>query len=544
MLRRLLIAAVLVAGFAAVASPRVLAAGTPPPCPDPQPQSISSAHFTVTYQDDPTKSNAITQVDAQMLLGQAEHAYAVFGGLGFPTPATMPSGKTEIDVVDLSSVQLGTLYCGGSFDFDSATIGQPSGEYDLDLAIFGAIAIGQGVTDGWLTQGLGSWAAYKALGYPADSTLDLGPWETSLDCTSSVTTNGCAKSDSYANLGLSRWPFYEYLTERFTTSFVDELLADAAAAGGITGLENALKAHNTSLAAEYGAFTTKLLAGGWSVGGLNVQLPPVSATISTGAATGDTAAQTFSVGHLATRYVEIDRGDGSNSHKCYAATLTITVGMPAGVTSQPVFYWAAANNTPVPLTVSGSTATATVPWDTCTWSTHGYLSLPNATTDVEGASFQVSTHLAVTSTETTSAPPSTPANSYGNSTDAASAVGALAVSLRGPGTLKLSPTDTSLDLVVEANDQGKVSAKLGALSLGTRTVVPGMNAVHFSIPAGATGTLTVTPTSSDGTTVGRAVTMIVAKDAPSTLKRNLRLKRNARKHPKLEQTVRKKRAKK
>jgi hypothetical protein len=237
------------------------------------------------------------------------------------------------------------------------------------------------------------------------------------------------------------------------------------------------------------------------------------------------------MGRLAARFIQIDRGDGDASHKCYAATLTINLSMAPTVPTQPVFYWP--GTSPVPLTVSGSTATATVPWDTCKWGAHGYLLLQNKSSTLDNSYFTVSTHLVVSTTEVTATPPSTPANGYGSSSDAGSSIGALAISLRGPSTLKLSASDTTLDLAVEANDQGTVSAKLGALNLGTKTVVPGMNAVHFSIPAGSTGTLTLTPTSSDGKTVGKAVTMTVAKVATGSTNSNL-------KHTKLKHTVKKK----
>ena len=50
MLRRLLVLTAIFAGFAAVSSPRVLAAGgSPPPCPDAQSEVLTSTHFKVEY---------------------------------------------------------------------------------------------------------------------------------------------------------------------------------------------------------------------------------------------------------------------------------------------------------------------------------------------------------------------------------------------------------------------------------------------------------------------------------------------------------------
>ena len=54
--------------------------------------------------------------------------------------------------------------------------------------------------------------------------------------------------------------------------------------------------------------------------------------------------------------------------------------IPAGTHSQPTFYWTGPGGiAPMPLAINGSTATATIPWDTCTWiGASGLLSLPNA----------------------------------------------------------------------------------------------------------------------------------------------------------------------
>ena len=83
-----------------------------------------------------------------------------------------------------------------------------------------------------------------------------------------------------------------------------------------------------------------MMVGGWTAPSLNVATLPISGQpILTGASTGDVPAQLFNVDHLATRYVEIDRGDGAADHACFAATLTITVQIPPGVTSKPSFFW-------------------------------------------------------------------------------------------------------------------------------------------------------------------------------------------------------------
>jgi hypothetical protein len=514
---RLLVLVVVLSGLAGLASSRAHAAVT---CPDTKPVTIQGTNFFITYDDDPANNDAVSALEAGKVLAAAEHAYTTFVGMGF---AALPV-QTEIDIDNLTAQNVASVYCSGAFVFDSATIDNAGLDAAVAADVFGQFVLAQGSVAAWLSQGLAEWGSWKSVGYPAESTTSLGPWELSLDC--DLTAGDaitCSKADQMANLALSRWPFYEYLAEKYGVSFIIELIGDAAGNNALTALQTALAAHGTTLTAEYVAFTTKLLVGGWTATVLNTALPPMTGSpIVTGAKTGDTPTQHFGVDHLATKYVQIDRGDGDADHKCYVATLTIKVTVPSGASSAPVFYWAAADNTPVTLTGSGTTLSATVPWDTCTWDTHGYLSLPNASTTLNAAEFQVSTHLDVTTTETTASPPTLPSNTYGNSTDSGSAQGTVpAISLLGPQTLKLKSTATSVTVVVQSTDQGLVAASLGSSDLGRVAIVPGTNKLTFKLAAGilrqlrvsfATGdrTLTLTPLSADGKVAGTAATLKVS----------------------------------
>jgi hypothetical protein len=176
------------------------------------------------------------------------------------------------------------------------------------------------------------------------------------------------------------------------------------------------------------------------------------------------------------------------------------------------------------LTVSGNTATATIPWDTCKWSTHGYLALPNPSTNVNAALFRVAMHLVVTTTEVTAKPPTAPANGYGNGIDVGSAQVAPLISVFGPLALHLPSTATRLRLVVEANAEGAVRATLGTTDLGQSAVVPGENVLTYNLPAGllrrlrttsaANNLLTLSPVSQDGQVVGTPKTVTVVVTPP------------------------------
>src|SRR3954454_7094150 len=264
------------------------------------------------------------------------------------------------------------------------------------------------------------------------------------------------------------------------------------------------------------------MAGGWTAPSRNVATPPISGSpIMTGVSTGDLPTKNFTVNHLATRYVEIDRGDGSADHPCYAATLTVTVKIPAGVTSQPAFYWND-GSAPVDLSIAGSTATTTVPWDTCMWTNKGFVSLPNSTTNVDGKKFSVSTHITVdTSTPTTSALPPASASPFGQIINVPSTGLVPAISIFGPELLRLSAGAERIRLIVESSGEGSVNAAIGSVALGSGTRRPGENDLQFVVPKGPLGplrrsataaapVLTLTPVSLDGKATGPAVTQQIS----------------------------------
>jgi hypothetical protein len=536
-LRRLLIVVAGLAALAGIASSRTLAASLPP-CTPTLPQSIASTHFLVSYSDDPLATGYMTQAQAGAVLSAAERSYASYTATGFPAPAVGASGKTELYVMDLTQFGISAEYCNGSVVEDTSTVTGSSGPFSVDVDVFTQVTSAIGSAPEWLVNGASTWASWRALGYPSDSTADLGPFDMALDCASAYDKVNCSTKGGYENLGGSRWPFYEYLTEKFGPLFIVNIFAASGAAGGdgLVGLQNALAAKGTTLTAEYSAYAAKLLAHGWTAVALNAATPPVSGSpIVTGASTGDLPSQAVGVNHLATRFVEIDRGDGSAEHPCFAATLTLTVQIPSGVVSQPTFYWSGGGSSSVPLTVSGSTATTTIPWDTCDWQSKGYLALPNTSTSADGVSFVVSGHLTVdTTTAATASPPPAAGSTYGQVVPVTSSSVSPAISVFGPQLLKLSATATQIRLIVESNGEGSVKATLGSLSLGSSTIRPGENDLRFSVPksalltlrrsAAATSLLTLTPVSVDGSQTGTAVTRQVsiapakpvAKPAPKT----------------------------
>jgi hypothetical protein len=426
--------------------------------------------------------------------------------------------------------------------------------------------------DYWLLVASAEWAAFRADGYPTLNVLN--PADISLDCRDPLTpadyidantaSNQCyltPPSIDYIGNGDARWPFFEYLSETYGPSFVKDIfnMGHTGAPTALAAVDDALQAKGSSLISAYNAWQRTAVTSSWAIPALQVT-KPVSylPAVFTGAAdtatlfpggtpTATVPSVTVAANHLSTRFLKFQRGPavgGSQSTTCWAATLTLTVSLPAGSSSQPVFYWDGPTPLVTPLSVNGNTATADVPWDTCTWiSGEGFLSLPNASNDVgaslkvDAGDFVVSAKLkvnpAIQVTPITPVIPPNPVFVTGPVISVGSSDIAPSITVFGPQLLKLSKTDTQVRLIIGASGQGQVSAKLGTLALGKVSLRAGNNDVRFTIPKGTLGTLavvrgsagapnvlTLTPTSADGTTTGAAVTrtISVGPDKPSVTK--------------------------
>ena len=97
-------------------------------------------------------------------------------------------------------------------------------------------------------------------------------------------------------------------------------------------------------------FATSLLAG---------QTPSIDASGQTGRDSGSMSTRRVVVNRLASRFVSI-APPAADETPCYAATLSLTVTLPAGVTTRPHVY-TTGTRVLTPLSVSGSTASASIP---------------------------------------------------------------------------------------------------------------------------------------------------------------------------------------
>jgi len=600
LLRRFALLAVVAAGFAVLSSPAfaAFARDNPLGVPVVLPHVLDSQNFRVHYQSDhqafPTW--AITQTQAGDIAARAERALTAETADGYPSPlsdgALGGDGRIDIYVEDFTSL-IKTWITPTGFakrDFDTPTTSgfiELAGNLQEDAftqhviahEVFNLVQLSMwrptALSDYWLFVASAEWMGFRVDRYPAPA--GLGPPDMSLDCRDPLgpdgaidtnpTSNMCDLTADYLGNGDSRWPFFEYLSEKYGVGFLKDVLAQglAGAPTATAALANALWAKGTTLAAAYNAWQLAQLTSSYSVAALQTVKPKrYGATIFTGVATtdklfpgvapnGNVTSLTVAVNHLSTRFLQFTRGPalgGTTTTPCWKATLDLTVTFPANTLSQPIFYWDGPDALATPLSVNGGIASASLPWDTCTWeSGEGFLSLPNASNPVppsgivDAADFVVTAKLTVDpSHQVTSILPSVPPPPVATTSPVvpvSSVDIAPTIEVFGPQLLTLSATASQIRLIVNSSGQGLVSATLGSLALGTANLRAGNNDLRFTVPKGTLATvrrsaaaanvLTLTPTSANGAATGLAVTRTISvTPAEPTLKKKTPAKKTPR----------------
>jgi hypothetical protein len=573
--RRFALLVTVAAGFAVLSSPAFASS----PRDLTLPQVLDSTNFRVHYQSDhisfPTWS--ITETQAGDVAAMAERALALDIAAGYPRPlsdgALGGDGRIDIYVRDFFPLNNPYLTVTGfaKWDADNPTTSgfiELAGNLQKDALnqhviaqyLFNLVQLSlwrpTQLSDYWLYVASAEWMGFRADSYPSvDPVSQLGPSDMALDCRDAVGapgvidpnphSNKCNLTADYLGNGQSRWPFFEYLGETYGAAFAKDIFT-LGAAGSLTAIaavDAALQAKGTTLTAAYNAWVKTEVSSAYSPTSLSAVKPkPYGAPIYTGVVSTDQnnhplTSQKVTANHLSTRYLEFVRGPssgGTPASVCWKATLGISVNIPPGTLSQPVFYWDGGGGSPVPLAVNGNTATGSIPWDTCTWlSGEGFLGLPNASTTVDAADFTVTAWLVVdTTTQVTSILPATPpppATVTGPVIPVSSADLAPTIAVFGPQVLTLSASDQEIRLIVNASGQGLLSASLGPISLGTVSLRAGNNDVRFTIPKGTlaavrrsaspSNVLTLTPTATNGTAIGTPVTRTVSIEPTKAVKK-------------------------
>jgi len=522
------------------------------------PFTLGTTHFLVHYQSDTTTTYATTQTQAGDIAQLAENAYTNETGDGYAPPLA-DSGLGGDDRIDIYVEDLGTTGVLGETIPDNAAAAQTSGYIELnghtgatgfdqhtiahELFHLFQLAIWQpqNLSDYWLMEATAEWMGFRADGYGAGTGVTFGPSDLSLDCRDPNGTSKCDATSAYKNNGYVKWPFFEWAAEKYGASFVKDVFA-AGAAGAPTAtqaLANTLAAKGTSLAAAFDAWTQVDMQGAYTPKILQGTSPTPFTTVETGDKAGTVASTTVTVNHLATRYIEFDRGTADPGAQCHPATLALTVTFPTQTSSLPLFWWKTSDgsgNSFVPLTPSGGTATATVPWDTCTWSSAaGFLALPNASPSLDAAPFTVTAVMTVDgATPASATAPPAPASVNTPVVPVTTTEDAPQISAFGPELLRVAAGESSVRLIVESDAEGSLVATLGSATLGTVLLRPGANDVRFVLPKSmltalrrqaATSQLVLTPLSPQGHVQGAPVLRSVAiAPAKPTKKKTTRRK--------------------
>src|SRR5439155_19048591 len=218
------------------------------------PNTVGSTHFLVHYQSDPITASAITQTQAGDVAALAERAYAAELADGYPAPlsdgALGGDSRTDIYVEDLSSFggAIGLAEWDTNTPQTSAFVLLAGDQPELALdqhtiaheffhVLQMSVWLPPQVSDYWLLEGSAEWMGYRTNAYRGDHPFGFGPTDMALDCRDPLGLMMCDLTDSYKNNGYSRWPFFEYLTENYGSSFVNDIFAQGAA-----GAPNAVSA--------------------------------------------------------------------------------------------------------------------------------------------------------------------------------------------------------------------------------------------------------------------------------------------------------------
>jgi hypothetical protein len=542
--------------FALVALSASLAAGVPraaaiDPFPTTGVVTLSSDHFTVHYSRDeaPCPTAYITQEHAGEILGMAERAYTLYSGWGYTAPAA--AVDISVDDFPLDCVQFGTLTAASVSDrWDASITPIAPGVDEVHLNatkngleyhviahevfhLFEDAAAPAGA-DQWLEEGLAEWASVRA--NAAAGGLEQNPDRT-MDCVGSE----CGDTEFDRN-GYPGWMLFEYLAETDAAyepnkpdskaAKVKAVLDAAANNPGWTGtrvLSSVVQP--TPLGKFFENYTTARLTTNFKFGALAGVLPQTQGSIVAGSSNGDLSPVTLAVNHLAVRFVDIAHGLDTDTGPCYSASLLLKISLPPAVastlSSTPYYYANIKSAVAQAFSVSGNTASLTVPWNTCGASPHAYVSLPNETNDVDppaaaldGREFTVSGTLTVDKTKPASASEAPPGVKVtGPVIQTPTTDPAPALTLHAPELIRVSAKTRLLRFIVFSSGDGTLKATLGSTWLGSAGLHAGNNDVRYVLPTQLLKSLrkTSTPANvltltsfSPGGTRGASVTRRVA----------------------------------
>jgi hypothetical protein len=445
--------------------------------------SRESEHYIVRFTSNAAcDTERIFEPQAGEILAAAESAHAsIVGSWGFKAPWPGGGVKNEIYVYTVEDAEghaLDARFGTGWFEIPP---GNASNREIIATGVFNDVAWSYSAYDQtWLFFGSAVWAGLRVDGWP-DRASSLSVPEIALDCYG----DECDKELDNST-GAVRWPFFVYLQDRFGDTAVRTLWEKVearavAGADGLGALEDYLDDKGTTLTDFFNDFAGAVAKGDLSAPSLKGKEPSLAGSIATGAAATTLAPVKVSLNHLAARFVELVPGTGT-AELCHPATLTVAVDLPAGVASKPKWALRATGGTLAPFTVSGTKATYSTAWDTCTWQDgrKAIVSLPHPGTSGDGMEFTVTATLSAINTSVVLSP-----DEPGAVADPRPIVptpdAAPLLSLHAPTLIRVAKS-RRLSLHLYASHEGFVRLALDGRVLGKVAVQAGQNLFKLKLP--------------------------------------------------------------
>jgi hypothetical protein len=453
---------------------------------------LSSDHFTVHWDPDSASTDcpdatAYHQPQAGETLAAAEASYALWvDKRGFPAPLNDGDGRMDLYVYAIDDVE--AIYGADGLGpapvpawvalrGDAATIKSSV----ASAVFFGSTLAVWGVMQEWLSFGTAEWAGITAAGFPDVASLHEHP-TIALDCYDTE----CDEARFFYN-GQARWPFFQYLTDRFGDNAVRDVWTQVAtragsAPDGVGALDDVMVAKGSTLTTVFNDFAGALAAGTVKAPNLTAVKPKTADSLKTGTLVSSVATTKVAANHLAVQFVELVPGSGVGS-VCHPATLKLEVAVPSGTGAKPSFYGQEYGGLK-PFTVSGSTATLTTPWDTCTWASghKALVAVPNPSTSANGAEFTVTATLTAVDVATILSPDAPVATPDPRPTvPTAAAVPPPTLSFATSAPLRVAKNGT-LALAFFATNPGSLRVAAGGKTLRTVRVKAGQNVVKLRLP--------------------------------------------------------------
>lgn len=481
-------------------------------------ETLTTEHFQIHFTGDISTATGDSGVHAVLrqhvgeFAATAEWAYDTYRSWGYPAHVDDGDGRIDVFVYDFAHVFLDDKYGDlPAFSYPVTANPQSAGAIDVNDAfiIDPQVAAHQAFNilqmamyadaPDWLAQATAEWAAYRLRSYPTPPGTPTPPIfhepDNSLDCDPFLSflpgkwvQRPCGLMGSEA-AGYTRWTFFQYLQERFGPDIVKDVWTriqtqSSPSYDGDDATRDALAAKGASLTDVFNDYTVAILTGNFQTTLLKNIAPVIYVTGETPESGGSLPELRVGINRLAARFVALVP-PVQTDRECYEATLSLTVTLPANVTSRPYVY-ATKTKTATALSVSGTTATASIPWDTCSSDFPAYVSLPNSSQTLDGRTFVVNVSVTVDKTKVmTKTPPPAAAIVTGPVIAAPTEDPAPTVYLYAPEVLRVASDARLLRLVVFSSGAGRIRATFNGAALGTADVRAGANDLRFRLPAPA-----------------------------------------------------------